>query len=142
MVTGANQGIGYETAKDLAKRGATLHLVCRNKERGEKARDEIVAATNNSDVQLHVADLSSVSQTKALAQALLATGQPLHLLVNNAGCLVNPRCDARAALLRAARRGGAAGVGRAVASEVPFCRGCFFAPLTRAAAASRAAAQD
>jgi NAD(P)-dependent dehydrogenase (short-subunit alcohol dehydrogenase family) len=48
-----------------------------------------------------VADLSSVAQTKALAAELLAAGQPLHLLVNNAGCLVNPRRVAAA--LRCAR---------------------------------------
>lgn len=95
VVTGANQGIGYATATDLARKGATVHLVCRNKERGEAARDAIVKETANADVQLHVADLSSVAQTKALAAELLAAGQPLHLLVNNAGCLVNPRCAAR-----------------------------------------------
>ena len=92
VVTGANQGIGFETAKGLAARGATLHIVCRNRERGEAARAAIVAATSNEAVQLHVADLSSLAQTKALAETLLAQG-PLHFLVNNAGCLVNPRTE-------------------------------------------------
>ena len=99
-MTGANQGIGFETAKSLAQKGASVHLVCRNRERGEAARDAIVAETNGQ-VQLHVADLSSVAETKKLAAELLAAGQPLHLLVNNAGCLVNPRRVPRAATRRA-----------------------------------------
>ena len=91
LVTGANQGIGYVTATELARRGATVHLVCRNKERGEAARSAIVAETSNQAVHLHVADLSSVAQAKDVAATFLASGSPLHLLVNNAGCLVNPR---------------------------------------------------
>ena len=91
-MTGANQGIGFVTATELARRGATVHLVCRSAPRGEAARAAIVAATGNAAVHLVVADLSSVAAAKAVAAQYLATGAPLHLLVNNAGCLVNPRC--------------------------------------------------
>ena len=93
LVTGANQGLGYSTAMELAKRGATVHMVCRNAERGQKARDDIVAATGNASVVLHVADLSSVAAVKKVAAAVNATGKPLHILVNNAGCLINPRTE-------------------------------------------------
>jgi alanyl-tRNA synthetase len=59
---------------------------------GEAARAAIVAAAGNDAVPRVVADLSSVAAAQAVAAQYLATGAPLHLLVNNAGCLVNPRC--------------------------------------------------
>ena len=48
MVTGANSGIGKVTALEVAKRGATVHMVCRSKERGEAAQQEIIQQSNNS----------------------------------------------------------------------------------------------
>lgn len=93
LVTGANQGIGYATALELAKRGATVHMVCRNAERGEKARDSIVKETGNASVHLHVADLSSVTAVKKVAADIKATNKPLHILCNNAGALINPRTE-------------------------------------------------
>lgn len=48
MVTGANSGIGKSCAMEVAKRGATVHMVCRSKERGENAQKEIITTTNNN----------------------------------------------------------------------------------------------
>ena len=85
IVTGANAGLGRVTAEALAKRGATVHLVCRNQERGLAARDEIVAVSKNPNVELHVCDLTSVADTKKLAANFLAKGCHFDVLVNNAG---------------------------------------------------------
>ncbi|KAK2420775.1 neomenthol dehydrogenase [Trifolium repens] len=54
IVTGANSGIGYATAEGLAQRGATVYLVCRNKERGEAALSQIQTKTGNQSVHLEV----------------------------------------------------------------------------------------
>ena len=54
LVTGANQGLGFETSRQLAKRGATLYMVCRSRERGEAAAEAIVSETGNKDVHLKV----------------------------------------------------------------------------------------
>jgi len=93
LVTGANQGIGYSTALALAKRGAVVTMVCRSRPRGEAARAAIIKETGNEEVHLRVADLSSVVAAKQVADEYLASGKPLHVLVNNAGCLVNPRAE-------------------------------------------------
>ena len=61
-VTGANSGIGYCVAKSLAERNCTVHMVCRNKERGEDARNRALSATGNEDVHLHVVDVSDFRQ--------------------------------------------------------------------------------
>eukprot|EP00180_Rhodochaete_pulchella_P000159 Plantae.Rhodophyta-Rhodochaete_pulchella.ctg1105.p1 GENE.Plantae.Rhodophyta-Rhodochaete_pulchella.ctg1105~~Plantae.Rhodophyta-Rhodochaete_pulchella.ctg1105.p1 ORF type:complete len:358 (-),score=43.25 Plantae.Rhodophyta-Rhodochaete_pulchella.ctg1105:693-1658(-) len=88
MVTGANSGIGYFAALALASRGASVHMVCRNPDKGRTARDEIVKESGNSHVELHVCDMSSISQIKKLAVDYEASMRPLHGLVNNAGCMV------------------------------------------------------
>ena len=61
-MTGANSGIGYCVAKSLAERNCTVHMVCRNKERGEDARNRALSATGNEDVHLHVVDVSDFRQ--------------------------------------------------------------------------------
>lgn len=91
VVTGANQGIGFASAEALAARGATVQLVCRSKERGEKAVEEIKAKTGNPNVSLEVCDLSSLQQVKDFASKYASTDQPLHILVNNAGAMINER---------------------------------------------------
>ncbi len=59
LVTGANTGMGKETARELARMGATVVLGCRSAERGEAARAEIVEATKNDRVRVLTGDLSS-----------------------------------------------------------------------------------
>lgn len=56
MVTGANSGIGKSCAMEVAKRGATVHMVCRSKERGEAAKEEIVSASNNNVINKKIAN--------------------------------------------------------------------------------------
>jgi len=85
MVTGANAGIGRITALGLAKKGATLIMVCRNRERGEEALNHIKEETGNDSVHLLLADLSSQSSIRQLAADFKTQYPGLHVLINNAG---------------------------------------------------------
>jgi len=85
LVTGANSGIGKVTAKALAAGGATVIMVCRNREKGEAARGEIVRETRNENVDLMIADFSDLRQIRRLAAEVKAKYTRLHALVNNAG---------------------------------------------------------
>jgi NAD(P)-dependent dehydrogenase (short-subunit alcohol dehydrogenase family) len=85
VVTGASHGIGKETAAALAGMGAQVVLVCRDRTRGEAARQEIVGRTGNDAVELLLADLAALRQVRRLAADFLSTHDRLHVLVNNAG---------------------------------------------------------
>ena len=87
LVTGANSGIGKETALGLARLGASVVLVCRNEARGVEAMSEIEKRTGNSSVSLLVADLASQSQIRRVAAEYLQRFERLDVLVNNAGVL-------------------------------------------------------
>lgn len=89
LVTGANQGIGYKASEELAARGCTLYMACRSQERGEEAVRRVREATGNQDVHLQVCDVSSLSSIDALVHDWEASGRALHVLVNNAGVLIN-----------------------------------------------------
>lgn len=91
MVTGANAGIGKETALALARMGATVIIVARNRERGEAALADIRAQSNNPQVELLLADLSSQASVRQLAAAFKAKYDRLHVLVNNAGAVFMQR---------------------------------------------------
>jgi NAD(P)-dependent dehydrogenase (short-subunit alcohol dehydrogenase family) len=83
IVTGANTGIGRITAVELARAGARVWLACRSRDKTQPVIDEIVAAGGKAEfLALDLADLASIRDS---AKAFLATGEPLHLLVNNAG---------------------------------------------------------
>jgi NAD(P)-dependent dehydrogenase (short-subunit alcohol dehydrogenase family) len=90
MVTGANSGIGKAASLALAKMGATVVTVARNKEKGEAARSEIVRKSQNSSVDLLLADLSSLESVRQLASDFRRKYSKLHVLINNAG-LFNQR---------------------------------------------------
>jgi NAD(P)-dependent dehydrogenase (short-subunit alcohol dehydrogenase family) len=85
VVTGASAGIGQATALALARMGATVALVCRNRERAEKTCAAILAKTGNSAIEIFLADLSSLVAIRRLAYELSARYPQIHVLVNNAG---------------------------------------------------------
>ena len=91
MVTGANSGIGFVIARELAGMGCAVVLVCRNQSKGEMARDEINKATGNQSVDLMMADLASLNSVRKLAQDFKQKYQKLQILVNNAGLIIGKR---------------------------------------------------
>ncbi|KKN39192.1 hypothetical protein LCGC14_0745760 [marine sediment metagenome] len=88
LITGANSGIGKATAIGLAKEGATIIMLCRDKDRGEKAKKEIIDFTNNKDVELFLCDLSSQKDIRKFVSEFKEKHQNLHVLINNAGLMV------------------------------------------------------
>ncbi len=90
VVTGASSGVGEETALGLARLGAHVVLVCRSRERGERARAAIARASGNEAVELLLAELSSQAAIRQLAKEILAGVPAIHVLVNN-GAVVNLR---------------------------------------------------
>lgn len=91
MITGANSGIGKATAIGLAKMGATIVMVCRNKERGERALNDIRRKSNNESVYLMLADLSSQKAIHQFVKEFNEKYQYLHVLINNAGVNLSKR---------------------------------------------------
>ncbi|XP_049694775.2 retinol dehydrogenase 11-like [Helicoverpa armigera] len=87
IVTGGNKGIGYETCKDFAERGARVIIACRSERLGTAARDTIVSATGNDDVHFRQLDLSSLASVRAFAEGIIKNEKRLDILVNNAGVL-------------------------------------------------------
>ena len=91
LVTGASSGIGLAVARELAALGAEVVLVCRNREKGESARKEIIAGIERASVVPLSCDLSSQRQIRALASEFKSRFQKLHVLVNNAGVVPRTR---------------------------------------------------
>jgi NAD(P)-dependent dehydrogenase (short-subunit alcohol dehydrogenase family) len=91
LVTGANSGIGKATATELARMGAPVLMVCRDRERGEQARGEIARDTGNAEVELFIADLASQQSIRTLSDELHQHLDHLNVLVNNAGTYLNTR---------------------------------------------------
>jgi NAD(P)-dependent dehydrogenase (short-subunit alcohol dehydrogenase family) len=85
LITGANSGIGKETALALAEMKATVVMVCRNKKRGDAARRDIAKKTGNESVDLLLCDLSSLDEVRMLAAEVRNRYGILYVLVNNAG---------------------------------------------------------
>jgi len=87
IVTGANTGIGKATALALAKHGSKVVMVCRSRERGEAARQEIAGASGRSDIDLLIADLSLQTEISRLSEEIKAQYTRLDVLINNAAVM-------------------------------------------------------
>ena len=89
LITGANTGIGRASAEALAAAGAHVVLACRSEEKTRPVLDAIQQATPGARAEFMPLDLADLGSVRALAEAWLARGTPLHVLLNNAG-LVTP----------------------------------------------------
>jgi retinol dehydrogenase 12 len=85
LVTGGNTGIGRATVTALARRGGRVYAACRSPEKGARAVADIVAATGNDAVAFLPLDLADLASVRRCAEDFLALGEPLHVLINNAG---------------------------------------------------------
>lgn len=91
IVTGANAGIGKVTARELAKMGATVIMVARDRARGEAALADVRGASGSARVYLMLADLSSQASIRQFAAEFQAQYDQLHVMVNNAGAFFAQR---------------------------------------------------
>jgi len=91
MITGANSGIGKYTSIELAKMGAQIIMMCRNKERGEEALKEIKKESNSQKVDLFLADLSDQESLRTMVKKFKQQYDQLHVLINNAGAVIFER---------------------------------------------------
>lgn len=90
LVTGANAGIGFETAKVLAARGAHVVLACRDADRANAAMDRIRADLPKAELSFQQLDLSDLDQVREAAAAVLAAPR-IDVLINNAGVMIPPK---------------------------------------------------
>ena len=90
IVTGANCGIGYETALDLAGRKARVILACRDLNKGQTAATRISKITGNTDVSAKKLDLSSLKSVREFCNDVTKTESKLDVLINNAGVMNCP----------------------------------------------------
>jgi len=90
VVTGANSGIGFETARALAAKGARVVLACRSEEKGRDAERRLRAALPDADARLESLDLGSLASVRRFAEKLSAEEGRIDLLVNNAGVMMPP----------------------------------------------------
>src|SRR5690349_23401977 len=95
VVTGANTGLGFETARVLAARGAAVGLAARDTETGTRAAARIAGAAPGADVMVQPLDLASLESIRAAAGELRARHPRIDLLVNNAGVMFPPRQTTR-----------------------------------------------
>jgi NAD(P)-dependent dehydrogenase (short-subunit alcohol dehydrogenase family) len=91
LVTGANSGLGFETALALAGAGADVVLACRDKAKGEAAQERIHQIFGSAHLDLESLDLASLDSVRSFAARFLTVHDRLDILVNNAGVMAIPR---------------------------------------------------
>ncbi|CAL4110378.1 unnamed protein product [Meganyctiphanes norvegica] len=90
LITGANTGIGRETALDLSARGAKIIMGCRDTKKAEKVAQEIKNQTGG-DVDVFSLDLSSLNSVREFAKEVKSRHSRIHMLINNAGIMATPK---------------------------------------------------
>jgi NAD(P)-dependent dehydrogenase (short-subunit alcohol dehydrogenase family) len=91
LITGANSGIGFQAASELAAHGAHVLLGVRNTAKGEEAAARIRSASPGANVEVATLDVASLASVRAFAEGFLASGRALDLLINNAGVMALPK---------------------------------------------------
>jgi NAD(P)-dependent dehydrogenase (short-subunit alcohol dehydrogenase family) len=91
LVTGATMGIGKAACREFARRGATLGIVGRSREKTERVRTELVADSGNDRIEPFIGDLSQIAEVERIAADFRTRHQRLHVLVNNAGAMFTER---------------------------------------------------
>ncbi|XP_078593062.1 retinol dehydrogenase 12-like [Branchiostoma floridae x Branchiostoma japonicum] len=91
IITGSNTGLGKETARDLARRGARVILACRDVTKAEAAAEDIRKTTGNGNVLVRKLDLASLASVREFAAGINDNETRLDLLINNAGIMMCPQ---------------------------------------------------
>ncbi len=90
IITGANNGLGFESAKVFAKNGARVVLTARSIEKGEKAKSEIIKSIPDAELDFFVLDLMSLASIKTFAEKIRSKYSNIDILMNNAGIMMTP----------------------------------------------------
>ena len=90
VVTGANSGLGYETALALARHGASVVMACRDEGRGTEAVERLRTEAPDASVELSLLDLADLTSVRKFAESLAGERNQLDILVNNAGVMALP----------------------------------------------------
>ena len=90
IVTGANTGLGFETAKAFAELGATVILACRNTEKGNRAKDKILQQVPKANLEVSRLDLADFDSIRQFADRFNSNHKKLDFLINNAGVMMPP----------------------------------------------------
>lgn len=91
LISGANSGIGKVAATELAKQGAHIIMLCRNEEKAEKAKEDILKVCGHKKVDIVLADFSSLQQVSEAADQIIANYPRVDVLNNNAGILMGDK---------------------------------------------------
>lgn len=90
IVTGANAGLGYETALALAQKDARVVLACRSEAKAQKAKSKILRSAPNADLHIELVDLTDLDSVKRFSDNFQTKFEKLDVLINNAGVMVPP----------------------------------------------------
>src|SRR4051812_36957952 len=91
VITGASSGLGLETTRELAKRGARVVMVVRNRDKGQRVIDQLVTEIPDAQLELAIADLYSLAEVRRVGTELRAKHPKIDVLVNNAGLIHDRR---------------------------------------------------